>query len=51
MRGNTAFGKITTGFKREYKIDENGNLDSKMYLGVEDNEPYHHLSASLSKTS
>ncbi|CAI2381186.1 unnamed protein product [Moneuplotes crassus] len=50
MRGNTAQGKSTTGFKREYTITEDGSLHYKMYLGVDDNDLYHHLTGELTKS-
>ena len=51
MRGKSAKGKTTTGFRRCYQIDENGDLTYRMYLGVDGNEPYFHLSGTLKKSA
>jgi hypothetical protein len=47
QRGLTAKGKQTTAFKREYWLNEKGNLCYKMYLGVNGAEPYEHLNGEL----
>ena len=51
FRGKSAKGKTTTGFRRCYQIDENGDLTYKMYLGVDGNEPYFHLAGTLKKSA
>ena len=47
QRGKTARGKQTTYFKRVYWLNEQGNLQYKMYLGVDGAEPYEHLNGEL----
>jgi hypothetical protein len=47
QRGATAKGKQTTFFKREYWLNEKGNLCYKMFLGFDDNEPFEHLNGEL----
>mmetsp|Transcript_10951 Transcript_10951/g.9683 ORF Transcript_10951/g.9683 Transcript_10951/m.9683 type:complete len:170 (+) Transcript_10951:23-532(+) len=51
MRGNTAQGQMTTGIRREYTVDDSDSLTFKMYLGIDDKEPYHHLTGKLSRVS
>ena len=47
QRGMTAKGKQATGFRREYWLNEKGNLCYKMFLGVDGAEPYEHLNGEL----
>ena len=47
QRGMTAKGKQTTGFRREYWLNDKGNLCYKMFLGVDGAEPYEHLNGEL----
>ncbi len=49
QRGNTAKGKQATALRREYWLNEKGNLCYKMYLGVDGKEPYLHLEAELTR--
>ena len=49
LRGKSAKGSKTTGFKRHYQIIDDNVLHYKMYLGVEGRDLYHHLTANLSK--
>ena len=47
QRGMTAKGKQTTAFRREYWLNDKGNLCYKMFLGVENNPAYEHLNGEL----
>ena len=49
LRGNSGKGKMTTGYKREYQVTDTGSLHYKQYLGVEGNEPYHHLTGNMNR--
>jgi hypothetical protein len=49
QRGPSAKGKQTTGFKREYALDANGNLTYKMHLAVDGGPLYFHLENELTK--
>mmetsp|Transcript_17182 Transcript_17182/g.22340 ORF Transcript_17182/g.22340 Transcript_17182/m.22340 type:complete len:155 (+) Transcript_17182:34-498(+) len=52
QRGPLAKGKFTTYVKRVYRLDDDGNtLNYDLYLGVDNNEPYHHLKAKLTRSS
>ena len=43
--------KEATYLKREYWFDHEWKLHYNVYLGVDDNEPYHHLKCTLTKTA
>ena len=47
QRGKTAQGKQTTFFRREYWVNEAGNLCYKMFLGVDGGKPFEHLNGEL----
>jgi hypothetical protein len=47
----TAKGKGTTGLRREVWLNEEGKLCYNMYLGVNGEEPKHHLEACLEKVA
>ncbi|TNV72009.1 hypothetical protein FGO68_gene15388 [Halteria grandinella] len=47
QRGPTAKGKQTTAFRREYWINESGDLCYKMFLGVDGAEAFEHLNGEL----
>lgn len=48
QRGKSAKGKQTTFFRREYWLNETGNLCYKMFLGVDGAAPFEHLNGELS---
>ena len=49
QRINSSSGKKTTAIKREYMLNEKGNLCYNMYLGVDGNDLILHLTAELEK--
>jgi len=48
QRGKTSKGQVTTGFRRVYFMNDNGNLCYRMYLGINNQEMHLHLEAELS---
>ncbi|CDW81707.1 UNKNOWN [Stylonychia lemnae] len=49
QRGKTAKGKQTTGLKREYWLNENGNLCYRIHLAVDGGELIPHLECEMEK--
>lgn len=49
VRGKSHSGKTTTCYKRQYLINENGEIYYRMYLGVDGGNPYQHLICYLKK--
>jgi len=49
QKGKTAKGKETTGFKREYWLNEKAQLCYRMYLAYDGGELFHHLTGKLDK--
>ena len=51
LRGDYKKGRLTTAFKRVYWLNKRFELNYKMYLGLDNKEPYHHLEATLRRIS
>ena len=49
QRGKTAKGKQTTGLKREYWLNESGNLCYRIHLAIDGGELKPHLECEMQK--
>jgi len=50
QRGDTAKGKQVSALRREYWLNETGNLCYKLYMGIDGKEPELHLEAELTRS-